>query len=144
MCGKELTAYASAGDTAHAAFSIHPGETILAKSGVLIVDSFGSVVLDQPEQGFATGDTVLVLYSLQKGGCAVWGKGAFSETEEFWPTGKGEGTKTFAGRMIACPKVTWWVWIQNARGRGGWLRLVNHAASGWDFQAEIKETEGCS
>ena len=150
ICSTEFMAYASAGDTTQVAFRINPGETSVAKTGILIVDRFGSVVLGQPVKEFAPGDTVLVLYSLQEGGCAVWGKGVFSEIEEVWPVGngeptdKGEETKAFAGRMIASPKVTWWVWVQNANGRGGWLRLVNHAASGWDFRAEIKGMDDCS
>lgn len=149
------TAFESEFDTSRVAFTISPGDTVLAETGHLIYERFGKVLIREPIRSFQPGDTVLALRCAGESGFLIWEHGELVAVEQFWPlTEQGEievGSK-YAGEgdphnpaiMIEHPRMLWWVRVRDSLGNAGWLKLENEITYCLRFDVRIDGADACS
>jgi len=98
------------------AFSVAPGETVDAITGVVVTTQPGRArvlaALTLDGLTLAAGEEVSVLRYAGEGAYLVWARGRAVEAESEEAGGH--------LRVLSTPRVVWWVQIRNARGEVGW------------------------
>lgn len=108
------------------------GDVHLRRVGVVRVTEpvvLSSGIAGRPDVRLERGDTVYVLSYVGEGTHRVWARGRIHETPQFWAAA---GDPPGRGALLHAPEPVWWVYLRNARGNRGWIRMDRAAVSGAD------------
>ena len=124
-------------------FSVEPGETVTAMTGVVVTTSAGRAVIRRPMSGIAhskyfpyqrpasiplnPGDIVYLLTNQGEGFQTAWFRQMLFTLDRSRFSGPTPDTpckrdNTCTGEVIQHPISAWWVKLRNARGQIGWTR----------------------
>ena len=133
-----IRALRSRGDRAPVAFTLKAGDTVTAKSGAMIAQRLGRVLVrqqlvlntetDDSTSRLAIGDTLYLASYGGEGSWLVWHRGRLQWTSEFWPSQVGQvGAEA---DFLEAPRGTWWVRLETRRGLSGWVRAGTMVLNG--------------
>jgi hypothetical protein len=138
---------------ASVAFTLRAGEAVTALSGDLRILTLGRAVLRRAlapiyaDSTFrpAIGDTAYVVSLSGESGWYVWHQGIlYSDVFDFWDD-RTPLAIDYPAELVSPPHGYWWVQIQNATGRRGWVpagRVVSYGIEG--IEPGFNGTSACS
>jgi len=138
-----LVAYRHEGSRSDVAFRVHPGDTLRAIRGNVHVERAGMVLVTEAGDGFQRGDTVFVMSYGGEGAYTVWYRNQLRVCGDFWlePDAGEPGPR---GELRREARMVWWVYVEDQRGRGGWLRLLNRTSNGFWLEEQIEGMDACA
>ena len=117
-------AYESSSKESALAFTIRPGETVYALTGLIITRKAGVVMVRKQARFYdVTVPAGTKLYVLHLGGEGValfWYKGA-AHRGELYASSVHKGNEAYPFDVLSLPQTEWWVRVRNLHGYAGWI-----------------------
>lgn len=118
-------AYKSSSRGSGMAFTVRPGETVYALTGLIITRKVGVVIVRKKTRFYhvtiPAGAKLYVLNLLGEGVARFWYKGA-AHTGELYASSVHKGNEVYPWDVLSLPQTEWWVRVRNLHGYAGWIR----------------------
>jgi hypothetical protein len=141
----EVAVYDTYQDNRKQIAKLSKGDKVTAVTGVVITFQPGVIHLDRdyPEAALKRGDTILTYTYQGEGFSSVWFQGQFISEFDIsfakWPDGSGCGGAHCAATYVDLGKKVWWVQVDLASGRTGWVELDHAQFDGTDLLARTEK-----
>jgi hypothetical protein len=126
--------YKSSSKDSGLAFTVRPGETVYALTGLIITRKVGAVIVRKETRFYdvtvPAGTKLSVLHLEGEGGALFWYDGA-AHRGELYASSVHKGNEAYPFDVLSLPQTEWWVRVRNLHGFAGWI-LNPHGFRGMD------------
>ena len=117
-------AYKSLSKESGIAFTVGPGETVYALTGLIITQRAGFAIVRKQTRFYditvPAEAKLYVLHLSGEGGALFWYKGA-THRGEIYASSIHKGNKAYPFDVLSLPQTEWWVRVRNLHGNAGWI-----------------------
>jgi hypothetical protein len=117
-------AYKSSSKESGLAFTVRPGETVYALTGLIITRNAGIVIVREQTRFYdvtvPAGAKLYALHLSGEGGALFWYKGG-AHRGELYASSVHEGNDANPWDVLSLPQTEWWVRVRNQNGYAGWI-----------------------